>query len=829
MFLHRFQQQSLKTRVTLLTLLIGVSCFFALASYTNRVLLRDEIERFTGEQQRSALSLLVAEVNRGLQERLDLLETEAALVTPSSLENPVGLRAFLLNRYALTGLFNGGVVVWDQQGMKKTHVQLLQPELTAALLSPQELAVVLSEGRAVIGSIRPSDTAMTRAFAMAVPIRNGQGVVTGAMAGVIRLDQPNFLSRLAALPYGKTGNFFLIESGQRLIFATSDRSRVMEVLPAPGISPWIDRFVQGFEGTGLVVNPHGVEVLVSVQQIPLARWYASVTLSSQEAFSLINTLRARVLPIAVGMVLLCGVLLWLMLRRQLAPMQMAVKTLDGFVTKNQPPQALQVLRNDEIGYLVGAFNRLLDTLVQQQKVLKDSELFKQAVLNSVTAEIAVLDHQGVILEVNQAWRSHTSLNTHGLEQDGQRLEVGANYLRAIQAIKMNSAQQGPETLSAEAGIRAVLDGQLPHFYLEYPCSQEPQCWCSMSVTPLDGETRRGAVVSLQDITKRIEMESQVREMAFYDPLTHLPNRRLALERLTQQIMRARRTQSRLALLFIDLDRFKPVNDELGHAVGDWLLQTVAQRIQDCLRESDTAARMGGDEFVVLLPDLQSVDAATGVAEKIRSSIEQEFVTPLGAVLSISSSIGVALYPDHGETEKDLLRLGDEAMYRAKKGGSNAVHLCVPTPSEPTSGGSATPRAYVHLRWKPAFKSGHLAIDQEHETLFVLANQLLDKVALRRQQPQAFDAAYAALVTHTEEHFAHEEVILGALGYIHFAAHAQQHQVLLTQARALYAQLQEGNDAAGAEGKLIKFLVSELVAGHLMHEDRAFFGLFTPQA
>ena len=831
MFSDRFQPQSLKTRVTLFTLLIVVLCFWTLAFFTNRVLLRDEIERATGEQQRSALSLIVAEVTRGLQDRLKLLESEATLVNPPLLENPIALKAFLLERHLLMGMFNGGVMVWDPQGSMKTHVQFSQPELTAtALLTPQELTALLVDGRSVIGSIRALGNAKVRAFAMTVPIRNAQGAIIGAMAGVVRLDQPNFLSQLTALSYGKTGNFFLIETGQRLIFATSDSARAMEVLPGPGVSPWIDRFAQGYEGTQRVVNPHGVDVLVSVRQIPVANWYASVTMSATEVFSLIDTLRSRIWPIALGLILLCGALIWLMLRRQLAPMQLAVNTLDGFVAKNQPPQALQVVRDDEIGYLLGGFNRLLHALVQQQKVLKTSELFKQAVLNSVTAEIAVLSHEGVILEINQAWRSHAALNNSGFGQGEQTLEVGSNYLQASQAIKMSSALREPEAMTAHAGICAVLGGQLPHFYLEYPCHlPEQQRWCSMSVTPLEVDARRGAVVSLEDITHRMEMEQQVRELAFYDPLTRLPNRRLALERLTQQMARARRSKSMLALLFIDLDKFKPINDELGHAVGDSLLQAVAQRILDCLRESDSAGRIGGDEFVVLLPDLQCAEAAMHVAEKIRSALAQEFVMPLGAVLNISASIGVALYPDHGETEKDLLRLGDEAMYNAKKSGRNAIHLCVPASSDPVQQGvTNTPPTYVHLRWKPAFNSGHPVIDQEHEALFFLANRLLDKVALRHQQPLEFEAAYAALFTHAEEHFAHEEAILQTHGYAQPASHAMQHQLLLARANALHLRLQVVGESADAEGELVKFLVAELVTGHLMHEDRAFFGLFKQQ-
>ncbi|WPC66412.1 diguanylate cyclase [Rhodoferax ferrireducens] len=824
MFLQRFQPQSLKTRVTLLTLLIVVLSFLSLASYM-KGLLREELLRFTGEQQRSALNLLTAEVNHGLQDRLDILKTVASRVSPTQVDDQAAMNAFLLERPFLAGLFNSGAMIWNRQGVLQANMQFLKDGLVANALDPQELATVLKDGEAVIGRIHFHSKPNAPAFAMAVPIRNLQGEVIGALAGVIRLDQANFLSQLASHRYGKTGNFFLLDARQRLIFATSDTPRLMEVLPAPGISPWIDRFVQGFEGTARVVNPHGVEVLVSIRQIPLAHWYASVTLAPEETFALIEAIQPRGRLAALVLALFCLTLIWLMLRRQLAPMTAAVNTLDGFVRHNQPPQALPVVRQDEIGQLVGGFNRLLDTLAQQKKVLQDSEIFKQAVLNSVTAEIAVLDRNGVILTVNDAWRRCSQACAAELGQSASSTEVGANYLAACQSVEADPAASG--TLSAQDGIQAVLDGRSPRFYLEYTChSSQQQRWFSMSVTPLQGEALQGAVVSLEDISERIQMEKQVRDLAFYDPLTHLPNRRLALERLTQQLVRARRAQTRLALLFIDLDKFKPINDALGHEVGDWVLHAVAQRIQACLRESDTAARLGGDEFVVLLPDLQTSDAALAVAEKIRAALAQDFVTTQGLVLSISSSIGVALYPDHGETEKDLLRLGDEAMYRAKKSGCNAVQLCVKTLSAPAPEAcDPAPKSHVHLRWKAAFASGNPVIDQEHETLFRLANTLLDEAALRRQQPAAFEAAFEALLAHVVEHFAHEEAILLAHGFAGMADHARQHQVLLARAHALHLSALAADAGDATEGELVKFLVTELVAGHMLHTDSAFFPLF----
>ena len=832
MFLQRFAPQSLKTRITLLTLLIVVISFVALGAYT-KGLLREELLLYTGEQQRSALALLTAEVNHGLQDRLAALETVASRVSPAQLDDPAALQAFLLERPFLAGPFNAGAMIWDHQGVLQAQVQFLKDGLALSALAPPELKRVLQCGETVIGRMHVYSRSKAAGFAMAVPIRNPQGEIIGALAGAIRLDQPNFLSQLASHRYGKTGNFFLIEADQRLIFATSDAPRVLEVLPPPGASPWIDRFVQGFEGSARVIDPHGVEVLVSIGQIPLAHWYASVTLPPDETFALVEAIKpgGRLAALLLGLLALS--LIWWMLRRQLAPMTAALKTLDGFVRQNQPPKALPVVRPDEIGQLVSGFNRLLGTLAQQQKVLQDSEIFKQAVLNSVTAEIAVLNHDGVILTVNEAWRRYSQECAAELGQSAASAAVGGNYLAACEGIKINPALR--EALPAQDGIRAVLNGRLPRFYLEYPCpSPQRQRWFSMSVTPLlQGETLQGAVVSLENISERIELESQMRDMAFYDPLTQLPNRRLALERLTQQLARARRAKSRLALLFIDLDKFKQINDELGHEVGDWVLQAVARRIQTCLRESDTAARIGGDEFVVLLPDLQSGEAALAVAEKIRSALAQELVTDQGLVLHISSSIGAALYPDHAGDEKELLRLGDEAMYRAKRSGRNAVFLCLPRASEPhPASDTSSAKSYVHLRWKAAYASGNPAIDQEHEALFQLTNTLLDQVALLHQQPAAFEAAFDVLMAHVTQHFAHEEAILQAHSFSDLAAHAQQHQALVARAHALHQAAQTADVGDAVQGELVKFLVTDLVAGHFLHADRAFFVLFAalgPQA
>lgn len=177
----------------------------------------------------------------------------------------------------------------------------------------------------------------------------------------------------------------------------------------------------------------------------------------------------------------------------------------------------------------------------------------------------------------------------------------------------------------------------------------------------------------RDITERKHAHELVQHMAHYDNLTGLPNRALFSDRMQQALAIAHREKTRMALIFIDLDKFKPINDELGHQVGDLLLKEVAQRMQRCMRESDTVARLGGDEFVVLLPVIEAAQDALLVAEKIREALNLPFVLSEQR-LCISSSAGVAVYPEHGKDETQLMKKADVAMYHAKKGGRNSVAL-----------------------------------------------------------------------------------------------------------------------------------------------------------
>jgi diguanylate cyclase (GGDEF)-like protein/PAS domain S-box-containing protein len=177
-----------------------------------------------------------------------------------------------------------------------------------------------------------------------------------------------------------------------------------------------------------------------------------------------------------------------------------------------------------------------------------------------------------------------------------------------------------------------------------------------------------------DISERKTAQQRMQQLAHFDLLTGLPNRALFSDRLRQGLAKARRDKTRMALMMIDLDRFKPVNDQYGHPMGDLLLKEVAARMLACVRrETDTVARQGGDEFVVMLSGIEQAQDATTVAEKIRDALNQVFEIG-GHQVTISSCIGVAVFPENGSDETQLIKSADVAMYRAKESGRDRVEL-----------------------------------------------------------------------------------------------------------------------------------------------------------
>jgi diguanylate cyclase (GGDEF)-like protein/PAS domain S-box-containing protein len=289
-----------------------------------------------------------------------------------------------------------------------------------------------------------------------------------------------------------------------------------------------------------------------------------------------------------------------------------------------------------------------------ERRLRESESRYKGLADVAFDGVAV-HFEGIILSVNRSFEKIFG------EEEGELL--GANLFELF-----NEEDQ--------ALFRAELDsGRVLELQGSHPGGQP--VWVEASSRACFYEGDPAHVTAVRDVTRRRQAEDKVRLQAWHDALTGLPNRILLLDRLEQALKQATREGRRLALLFLDLDRFKLVNDSLGHGAGDDVLKQASQRLQALLRKGDTVARLGGDEFCVLLNDAAIEQDALLVGQKIVAALHEPFMAA-GQQVHIGTSVGISFYPDHASDSERLLKLADMAMYRAKRDGRNQVAVYVET-------------------------------------------------------------------------------------------------------------------------------------------------------
>jgi diguanylate cyclase (GGDEF)-like protein len=276
----------------------------------------------------------------------------------------------------------------------------------------------------------------------------------------------------------------------------------------------------------------------------------------------------------------------------------------------------------------------------------------------MTEQIAVLDRNGTVLMVNEAWQRFGRENS-----SSNPSSFGVNYLEVCRRSSMHRSESSDQARETLEGLRAVLEGSLAHFQQEYAChSPTERRWFALTATPLTA-VPGGAVVTHVNITARKLREQEILRQAHQDPLTGLANRRRVDAQAVQVLANARRGNRSAAVLVIDLDGFKAINDTFGHHVGDLVLREVAARLTAKTRPSGLLARLGGDEFVALLSGVDAREAET-LVETYRSIFAQPLAID-GRELRLAGSVGLALYPEQGRTFPELLQVADAAMYRVK--------------------------------------------------------------------------------------------------------------------------------------------------------------------
>jgi len=388
----RFWTNSLKTRISLVALGVFLVSIWSLSFYASRML-REDMQRLLGEQQFSTVSLIAGEINDELDNRLRTLEKVAQRITPAMMADAPALQAFLSGSPALHTLFNAGNVIFDARSTALADFPAVPGRVGVTYKELSIVRAALDEGKSSFGKPMLSKTSSrgNPIIGFGVPIRNAQGMVIGVLAGVTDLSKANFMSHITQNRYGKTGGYILVAPKYRLIVTATEKSLIMTPLANNGTDPLIERFIQGYEGTGILINPLGVEVLASAKGVPVAGWYVAAALPTDEAFAPIRTMQLRMLLATLLLTLLAGGLTWWLLKRQLLPLLTTVTSLATMTEANQPLQALPIARSDEIGQLLAGFNRLLEILGEREQALKESEARYRLLADHVSDVLWVLN------------------------------------------------------------------------------------------------------------------------------------------------------------------------------------------------------------------------------------------------------------------------------------------------------------------------------------------------------------------------------------------------------------------------------------------------------
>lgn len=673
-------RDSLKTRITLSTLGIFLAGLWSLAFFASQIL-REDMERLLGEQQFTIVSMAAGQLNNELEIRRDALENAARLLSQTMQEKPAkvqtSLAAILQEQYSYSTHFNGGITAYRLDGTAIADIPKQAGRVGANHMHIDSIAAALKEGKTTFSRPILTGEATAPEFTIATPLWDDHGRVIGALAGVIKLGRPNPLSQIINNPHGKMGGFLLIAPKSQQVIAATDKNRIMEPTPASGFDPLIDRFIQGHEESGVANSPRGEKELISGKNIPVAGWYMVLALPATVAYTPISYMRWQLTLITFLVTLLAGGLTWSRLKLLLSPLASTARKLAGITDGSQPLQTLPVTKQDEIGQLISGFNALLETLVQREKALQETQATLQAAMDQSPAGIAIADAPDGALRY---------LNDAGLIIRGETRETvayGAGIDKFFSNQQMFDLDHRPLAPGEVPLARAVLCGETcgrESIILRPDNTERIIMSKAAPIRNKAGEVVAGISIFL-DITGQKKAEDEIKHLAYYDHLTGLPNRRLLIDRLGQALATRSQHQREGAVLFIDLDNFKTLNDTLGHDIGDLLLREVAQRLMACVREGDTVAHPGGDEFVVMLENLSedATEAASlieSLCEKILFSLTDAY-TLAGHEHYSTASIGIALFSDSRDSVEELLKHADMAMYQAKEGGRNTLRFFNP--------------------------------------------------------------------------------------------------------------------------------------------------------
>jgi len=627
---------------------------FGVGTAIQNYLVRSSLQKTIAEQQYALVSRFAHEVSGRVDLGLGTLKRVASGINFRHVHDPERLANYLYDNQGALALFEALIVVSPELVVLADNPRR-QGRVGTDVSSLEHLRRVVETGAPAIS--RPFVGVVTGQplLAMSVPVFDSVGNLIAIVSGTLDVLSPAFLGGVNRGDAVNQGQFILTTRDRTTI--VGDTSRLMlSSYAEPGQIPVYDRAIAGWEGTGRGVDALGREMLMSFRSVESLDWVAGVVLPVEQAFAPIARSQRMAMLLLVLASLLVGLLVWFVMRAFLKPL-FALR--DNVVALRADPTRVEdlPLGDGEVGEVAADFYRLFDELARSraESVARAEQL--QSVLDASPIAIVMLREHRVQL-VNPAFermfgRAAADIVGRTMERF---FEDHAAYVEVCRRVEND--------LREDAVVR---------FEQRFVDARGQWFWANVYVRILDPQApEKGPVMLIEDISEQKLSEERIRHLAEHDPLTDLPNRMLFNDRATQVLARCRRESRRFALLFVDLDRFKNINDTLGHHVGDQLLRVVASRIVACVRESDTVSRPGGDEFTLLLAEIHDPEDAARVAEKLLAALSEPY-TMGGRQLMVTASIGIALYPEDGDDIPTLMRNADAAMYHSKETGRNAFH------------------------------------------------------------------------------------------------------------------------------------------------------------
>jgi diguanylate cyclase (GGDEF)-like protein/PAS domain S-box-containing protein len=601
---------------------------------------------------------LVSSLAENIDDKFDIahrmLQASARKIPRQAITDPDSAQRYLDTRFALLALFDNALFIFSKEGKIIAESPFREGRRGRDISFRDYYKNTIATGKPLISNPYVSTHNPGHpSIMLTVPVFDDSGELVAILAGSFDLLGKNFLQALSSTKVGTNGYLFLCDSNRTMI-VHPDKTRIMRQDVPPGANPLFDKALSGFDGSGETVNSRGLRCLSSFRHLKSTAWILGANFPLSEAYEpLLKAGNYLAVVIIVGTAIILS-LVWLLMHHLTAPLRTVTRHVESLTEKSGTDRLVTVEWHDEIGTLANAFNTMVTTIDLHQKALRESELNFRALADNA--------NDGMQIIINRSTFAYT--NRHAADI------VGYSLAEFLELTIMQLVHPDEKEHILERYARAAAGEDIPKKFETVLCRKDGTAVPVEVTSALTvWQDKPAELVIVRDISDRKKAEEEIQQLAYYDTLTALPNRTLLRDRLSQSIAQAHRDTKHVGILFLDLDRFKSVNDTLGHLVGDKLLKSVATRLTACTRESDTVSRLGGDEFVIILSAIAHVEDMTKMAEQILESLSVPIKLD-GQEIFTTASIGIAVFPHDSNDRDELLKQADIAMYQAKEQGRN---------------------------------------------------------------------------------------------------------------------------------------------------------------